>query len=181
METRKVIAPQPPAALPTFSGDGDRNRYQVATPHFDARYFLVAAGTNYSLARLEIGVPNSLSERQVFADIGAADGGADVGYAEGTVTFHCPGASPFILPFDFNPGAVAGSKNVGFHITSGGITNAAQNTLGFDIGAGTARLIVPSWKLKINCSKIQINFTRGVAGVVDCYVVLGCLSQGIER
>jgi hypothetical protein len=180
MEARKIVKPAPPAPLPTFGGDADKNRYEVATPHFAVNYLAVTAAAAYAGKSVEIGVPTSLSERLIFADIAAADGTPDVGVCEGSVEFHLGGSPVLVLPFDFLPGALAGSKNIGFHVTSGGVTNAALNTLGVDIGS-TTRVIVPSWALKINCSRIRIVLTRGSANAAsDCYVILGCLSQGKE-
>jgi hypothetical protein len=180
MEARKIISPKPANALPTLSGDIDQNRFEVATPHFVIRSLAVAAAAAYAGQSVEIGVPTSLTERLIFADIAAADGTADVGNCEGQVEFFNGGAPCLVLPFDFSPGALAGGKAIGFHVSSGGITNAALNTIGVDIGA-TTRSIVPSWALKINCSKIKITFARGTANAVSiCHVILGCLSQGKE-
>ncbi len=181
MQNTRVVTPAPKAPLPTYSGDADQNRFVVATPHFNKTFREVAAAASYAGTKLEIGVPTSLTDRLVYADIAAEDGGADVGSCTGELKFYLGGTPVLTLPFDFLPGNVAGmGKNIGFHVTSGGITNAAINTLGIDVGTG-ARLIVPPWALKIACSKIELALDNGNANAaVRCYVVLACLSQGRE-
>ncbi len=167
--------------MPTHGGANDQNRFIVATPAFDAKYKLVALNTSYAGIKLEIVVPTSLTERLIYADIAAEDGNADVGSCTGELKFYLGGAPVLTLPFDFMPGTNATmGKSVGFHVTSGGITNAAQNTLGLDVGTA-ARLIVPPWALKIACSKIELVLNNGTANAAtNCYVILGCLSQGRE-
>lgn len=176
METRQVITPRPPAAVPAYGGDADANRFRVATPHWNATYKKVLAAGNYA-QKFNIAVPTSLTRRLVYADIGCADGADDVGWCLGSVNFYLNG-NVLTLPFDFNPGSTTQATEVGFHATSSSAATTPGNTLGVDL-EGTARLFVPPWEIVIACSKIEIELRAGVANAVsNCYVILGCLSQG---
>jgi hypothetical protein len=179
METRKVISPNPPAPLPTFEGDGDKNRFLVATPHFTATFRRVAAAASYAGTKFDIAVPTSLAERIVYADIAAESGVPDVGNASGEIRFYNGGSPVLVLPFDFLPGASAATgRTIGFHVTGAAISNTPINTLGVDLGTA-ARVFVPGWVIKINCSKIEVCLSGGTASATDaCYVILGCFSQG---
>ena len=81
MQTRQIVSPKAitPEALPTFGGDADANRFRVATPHFTVAYRRIAANATYAGTKFDIAVPTSLSERQVYVDIGAESGVPDVG------------------------------------------------------------------------------------------------------
>jgi hypothetical protein len=178
METRQIVRPggTPPANLPTFNGAGDANRFRLAQSAWDVKFLKFAATTSYANKKVSLGVPTSLSQRQVYADICAADGGVDVGWCLGEIKFYNGGTNALTLPFEFMPGAQAGNQEIGFHATSSSLAATPGNTLGVDIGT-TTRLFIPPWLIRINCSQIEIILRAGTVGAVDTYVVLGCLSQ----